>query len=97
MRRRRTHRRKLCLTHLKEEGETKKEEGDGVVSDITGGEDGEGEGGGVELRDPVPAAEPAEDKEDWKWVCRPKVGDLIVGGGFLAVFRKMKYLTPADN
>ncbi|KAK5123323.1 hypothetical protein LTR85_002754 [Meristemomyces frigidus] len=32
----------------------------------------------------------AEEKDKWKMVCRPKVGDAIVGGGFLGVFRKLK-------
>ncbi|TKA62020.1 hypothetical protein B0A55_11126 [Friedmanniomyces simplex] len=26
----------------------------------------------------------------WKMVCRPKVGELVVGGGFLGVFRKQR-------
>ncbi|WPG98178.1 Hypothetical protein R9X50_00096400 [Acrodontium crateriforme] len=28
--------------------------------------------------------------ETWKMICRPKVGDMVVGGGFLAVFRKQR-------
>jgi len=33
----------------------------------------------------------ANDVEDSRWslVCRPKVGDRVVGGGFLGVFKKM--------
>jgi len=30
------------------------------------------------------------EEEGWKMVCRPKVGELVVGGGFLAVFRKQR-------
>jgi len=29
-------------------------------------------------------------KPDWKLVCRPKVGEMIVGGGFLGVFKKIR-------
>ncbi|KAK3627638.1 hypothetical protein LTR56_019090 [Elasticomyces elasticus] len=28
--------------------------------------------------------------EGWKMICRPKVGELVVGGGFLGVFRKKR-------
>ncbi|QIW97806.1 hypothetical protein AMS68_003324 [Peltaster fructicola] len=37
-----------------------------------------------------PAAAPPSPSpdDDWQMVCRPKVGDRITGGGFLAVFRK---------
>ncbi|KAF1353491.1 S-adenosyl-L-methionine-dependent methyltransferase [Delphinella strobiligena] len=31
----------------------------------------------------------AENQTPWSLVCRPKVGDRVVGGGFLGVFRKM--------
>ncbi|GAB7354379.1 hypothetical protein MBLNU459_g4881t1 [Dothideomycetes sp. NU459] len=33
---------------------------------------------------------PAHGQRDWSLVCRPKVGERVVGGGFLGVFRKMK-------
>ncbi|KAH9826857.1 tRNA methyltransferase complex GCD14 subunit [Teratosphaeria destructans] len=36
------------------------------------------------------AAPKYTDTDDWKMVCRPKVGGTIVGGGFLGVFRKHK-------
>ncbi|KAK3075895.1 hypothetical protein LTR53_000324 [Teratosphaeriaceae sp. CCFEE 6253] len=29
-------------------------------------------------------------EEGWKMVCRPKVGDMVVGGGFLGVFKKQR-------
>lgn len=32
----------------------------------------------------------AAPAEAWSLVCRPKVGDRVIGGGFLGVFRKMK-------
>lgn len=35
------------------------------------------------------ASEP-EAEGKWAMVCRPKVGDRIVGGGFLAIFRKQR-------
>lgn len=37
----------------------------------------------------TPEAE-SEPEEKWHMVCRPKVGDKIVGGGFLGVFRKRR-------
>ncbi|TKX26150.1 tRNA (m1A) methyltransferase-like protein [Elsinoe australis] len=36
----------------------------------------------------IETAKIEDDAEDWKMVCRPKVGGRIVGGGFLAVFVK---------
>ena len=30
------------------------------------------------------------DDSEWSLVCRPKVGDRVVGGGFLGVFKKMR-------
>lgn len=39
----------------------------------------------------VDGAQPGgEDTHDLKWVCRPKVGDRINGGGFLGVFVKRR-------
>ncbi|KAF2858549.1 S-adenosyl-L-methionine-dependent methyltransferase [Piedraia hortae CBS 480.64] len=33
----------------------------------------------------------------WKMICRPKVGERIIGGGFVGVFRKTRdYLRPED-
>lgn len=41
-------------------------------------------------RDPTQAlAEAKSEDTNWSFVCRPKVGERIVGGGFLGVFRKM--------
>ena len=31
-----------------------------------------------------------EETEQWEMICRPKVGDRISGGGFVALFKKMK-------
>ncbi|KAK4951237.1 hypothetical protein LTR10_010210 [Elasticomyces elasticus] len=58
--------------------------------------EGEAEGrddSGVELANS--SGEDAEDNtekadEGWKMICRPKVGELVVGGGFLGVFRKKR-------
>lgn len=36
------------------------------------------------------SSDPPEGQHAWSLVCRPKVGDRVVGGGFLGVFRKMK-------
>nr|POE77593.1 trna (adenine(58)-n(1))-methyltransferase trmi [Quercus suber] len=41
---------------------------------------------------PLPAQPGRLSQEQgWKMVCRPKVGDLTVGGGFLAVFAKKRW------
>lgn len=41
---------------------------------------------------PSPDASPAQTPDEGKWamVCRPKVGERVVGGGFLGVFRKKR-------
>ena len=31
-----------------------------------------------------------EEEEKWAMVCRPKVGEMVVGGGFLGVWRRME-------
>ncbi|RPA78666.1 hypothetical protein BJ508DRAFT_363682 [Ascobolus immersus RN42] len=49
---------------------------------------------------PVEAAETAaldplaelETKERWEMVCRPAVGRFVVGGGFFAMFRRLKFM-----
>ncbi|KAH0096250.1 S-adenosyl-L-methionine-dependent methyltransferase, partial [Aureobasidium melanogenum] len=42
-------------------------------------------------RDPAQALKEAKPEDpNWTFVCRPKVGERITGGGFLGVFRKMK-------
>ncbi|KAI4738936.1 adenine-N(1)--methyltransferase-like protein [Aureobasidium sp. EXF-12298] len=41
-------------------------------------------------RDPAQTLKEAKpDDPNWTFVCRPKVGERITGGGFLGVFRKM--------
>ncbi|CAD0112808.1 unnamed protein product, partial [Aureobasidium uvarum] len=41
-------------------------------------------------RDPAQALKEAKPEDsNWTYVCRPKVGERITGGGFLGVFRKM--------
>jgi tRNA (adenine57-N1/adenine58-N1)-methyltransferase len=41
-------------------------------------------------RDPAQALKEAKPEDsNWTFVCRPKVGERITGGGFLGVFRKM--------
>ncbi|KAK0946995.1 hypothetical protein LTR29_001578 [Friedmanniomyces endolithicus] len=37
------------------------------------------------------------DDGGWKMICRPKVGELVVGGGFLGVFRKHNLLRRQDE
>jgi len=42
-------------------------------------------------RDPAQTLKEAKPEDsDWTYVCRPKVGERVTGGGFLGVFRKMK-------
>jgi tRNA (adenine57-N1/adenine58-N1)-methyltransferase len=64
------------------------------------GEDAEDSGGdlsrdaeheqaqGVVSQETSPVDPPTEGK--WAMVCRPKVGDRVVGGGFLGIFRKKR-------
>ncbi|KAI5195889.1 adenine-N(1)--methyltransferase-like protein [Aureobasidium subglaciale] len=41
-------------------------------------------------RDPAQSLKEAKSEDsDWTYVCRPKVGERITGGGFLGIFRKM--------
>ncbi|KAJ8103573.1 S-adenosyl-L-methionine-dependent methyltransferase [Lipomyces tetrasporus] len=42
-------------------------------------------------------AEEGSSDSQYKWVCRPLVGERIVGGGFVAVFRKKLQKTRRDN
>ena len=37
----------------------------------------------------IPFQDPENDDAGWELVCRPKVGDRVVGGGFLGVWKKM--------
>ncbi|KAK5676452.1 hypothetical protein LTS10_010752 [Elasticomyces elasticus] len=57
-----------------EDGEAREDSGAEVSSSS-----GEEEGQGVKDKD-----------EGWKMICRPKVGELVVGGGFLGVFKKKR-------
>jgi hypothetical protein len=42
-------------------------------------------------RDPAQALKDVKPEDpNWTFVCRPKVGERITGGGFLGIFRKMK-------
>lgn len=40
------------------------------------------------VRDPISDA--AKDQGEWAMVCRPKVGERVVGGGFLGVWKKQR-------
>lgn len=37
-----------------------------------------------------------DDDQGWEMVCRPKVGQMLAGGGFLGVWRRMRHV-PADE
>ncbi|KXL41719.1 hypothetical protein M433DRAFT_141607 [Acidomyces richmondensis BFW] len=50
----------------------------------------EADGEVVQSREMERSGNKKEGDEGWKMVCRPKVGELVVGGGFLAVFRKQR-------
>ncbi|KFY93979.1 hypothetical protein V498_04139 [Pseudogymnoascus sp. VKM F-4517 (FW-2822)] len=62
---------------------------------VEGGEEGvesvaEGSGEEAVAEAAVKEAEPPKPEGDgWNMVCRPKVGDRVVGGGFLGVFRRV--------
>ncbi|KAF2642993.1 S-adenosyl-L-methionine-dependent methyltransferase [Massarina eburnea CBS 473.64] len=43
-----------------------------------------------EARDDELAEDLAKNEEKWAMVCRPKVGQLVVGGGFLGLWRRME-------
>lgn len=43
----------------------------------------------VESDEEVPEEQPKE-QDGWEMVCRPKVGIKVIGGGFIAVWRKMR-------
>ncbi|KAF2651249.1 S-adenosyl-L-methionine-dependent methyltransferase [Lophiostoma macrostomum CBS 122681] len=45
--------------------------------------------GGQEARDGELSAALASDHEKWAMVCRPKVGERVIGGGFLGLWRRM--------
>lgn len=45
---------------------------------------------GQEARDSELAENLAKTEEKWAMVCRPKAGSTVVGGGFLAVWRRME-------
>lgn len=56
----------------------------------------EGEVSELEVQEGVAArdeelAQQMEKQDEWKLVCRPKVGERIVGGGFLGVWRRMRH------
>lgn len=61
-------------------------------------DDGEMAAGIVESSDGEVDGPPREEavreesnaSDDWKTICRPKVGDRIVGGGFLGIWRKRR-------
>lgn len=45
---------------------------------------------GQEARDDELAETLATEEEKWAMVCRPKAGQMVVGGGFLALWRRME-------
>lgn len=45
---------------------------------------------GQEARDDELAEALATEEEKWAMVCRPKAGQMVVGGGFLALWRRME-------
>lgn len=53
--------------------------------------DGEVTDPATEIQDDVKlSAEPAPQDDGWEMVCRPKVGVKVIGGGFVALWRKME-------
>lgn len=45
---------------------------------------------GQEARDGELAEALAEEEDKWAMVCRPKAGQMVVGGGFVALWRRMR-------
>ncbi|OBT61778.1 hypothetical protein VE03_09076 [Pseudogymnoascus sp. 23342-1-I1] len=63
----------------------KVESGEEGVENVT-----EGSGEEAVAKAAVKEAEPLKSEGDgWNMVCRPKVGDRVVGGGFVGVFRRV--------
>ncbi|KAK5697512.1 hypothetical protein LTR97_007650 [Elasticomyces elasticus] len=65
------------------------------ATDVVDDSDGEAraqEDSGIDLSSSGGEEDGRGDKKDegWKMICRPKVGELVVGGGFLGVFRKKR-------
>lgn len=75
---------------------TSEEEGSQPPATDAGPIDAEG---GQEARDSELAEELLKKQEEEKWVmvCRPKAGQLVVGGGFLALWRRMESVSPAGS
>lgn len=48
-------------------------------------------------RDQEQAQALASQDEDWAMICRPKVGGMISGGGFLGVWRRMRHRWEEDR
>ncbi|KAH7126694.1 S-adenosyl-L-methionine-dependent methyltransferase [Dendryphion nanum] len=44
---------------------------------------------GQTARDDELATDLAREQEEWAMVCRPKVGEKVIGGGFLGIWRRM--------
>ena len=51
---------------------------------------------GQEARDGELAEELAQAVEKWAMICRPKAGSMVVGGGFLALWRRMEHTPRKD-
>ncbi|KFY07714.1 hypothetical protein V492_06891, partial [Pseudogymnoascus sp. VKM F-4246] len=67
------------------------EKAEKVESGEEGAESGT-EGSGEEAVAEVAVKEaesPKPEGDGWNMVCRPKVGDRVVGGGFVGVFRRV--------
>lgn len=48
-------------------------------------------------RDDELAEDLSKRDEKWVMVCRPKVGQMVVGGGFLGLWRRMEWTAPANG
>ena len=60
------------------------------VSDSSSGAESIDPVKGQEARDDELAQDLAKSEERWAMVCRPKAGQEVVGGGFIALWRKME-------
>ncbi|KAF2270818.1 S-adenosyl-L-methionine-dependent methyltransferase [Lojkania enalia] len=52
---------------------------------------------GQEMRDNELVGELANSQNKWAMVCRPKVGERVVGGGFLGLWRRMEPATGTQD
>ncbi|KAF1974253.1 S-adenosyl-L-methionine-dependent methyltransferase, partial [Bimuria novae-zelandiae CBS 107.79] len=67
------------------------------LSDSSSGEEPVDPVKGQQARDDELAQDLAKNEEKWATICRPKAGQEVVGGGFLALWRRMEPASVAES